>query len=81
MPLYKFVVLGAGGVGKSAITTQFIAQHFVEHADPTVEVCWTALAGLVLRERGRNRTESKSSFQTCLLFHVNLLDAALSLDR
>lgn len=31
------VMLGAGGVGKSAITVQFIQNHFVEEYDPTIE--------------------------------------------
>ena len=30
-------MLGAGGVGKSAITVQFIQNHFVEEYDPTIE--------------------------------------------
>ena len=34
---YKLVVLGAGGVGKSALTIQFIQNHFVENLDFTVE--------------------------------------------
>lgn len=27
---YKVVVVGGGGVGKSAITIQFIQQHFID---------------------------------------------------
>ena len=34
---YKIVVMGAGGVGKSAITVQFIQGHFVNEYDPTIE--------------------------------------------
>jgi len=34
---YKLVVVGAGGVGKSAITIQFIRNHFVIEYDPTIE--------------------------------------------
>jgi GTPase KRas protein len=34
---YKVVVLGGGGVGKSAITIQFIQGTFVEAYDPTIE--------------------------------------------
>jgi len=33
----KIVVVGGGGVGKSALTIQFIGYHFVEEYDPTVE--------------------------------------------
>lgn len=34
---YKLVVVGGGGVGKSAITLQFIQSHFVDEYDPTIE--------------------------------------------
>eukprot|EP01125_Pyxidicula_operculata_P007671 TRINITY_DN259_c0_g1_i1.p1 TRINITY_DN259_c0_g1~~TRINITY_DN259_c0_g1_i1.p1 ORF type:complete len:188 (-),score=17.72 TRINITY_DN259_c0_g1_i1:74-637(-) len=34
---YKIVVLGSGGVGKSAITVQFVQSIFVEKYDPTIE--------------------------------------------
>jgi small GTP-binding protein len=34
---YKIVVLGSGGVGKSALTIQFIQGSFVEKYDPTIE--------------------------------------------
>ncbi|KAG7192261.1 Ras- protein rsr1 [Scheffersomyces spartinae] len=34
---YKIVVLGAGGVGKSSITVQFVSGVYVESYDPTIE--------------------------------------------
>ena len=34
---YKLVVLGSGGVGKSAITVLFVQGIFVEKYDPTIE--------------------------------------------
>jgi len=34
---YKVVMMGAGGVGKSAITIRFIQNHFVLEYDPTIE--------------------------------------------
>jgi len=37
MPDYKIVVLGSGGVGKSALTVQFVQGIFVEKYDPTIE--------------------------------------------
>lgn len=37
MKEYKIVVLGSGGVGKSAITVQFVQGIFVEKYDPTIE--------------------------------------------
>ncbi len=33
---YKIVVLGSGGVGKSALTVQFVQGLFVEEYDPIV---------------------------------------------
>jgi small GTP-binding protein len=39
MPLkeYKIVVLGLGGVGKSALTVRFVQGIFIEQYDPTIE--------------------------------------------
>uniref|UniRef100_A0AC35TQ47 Small monomeric GTPase n=1 Tax=Rhabditophanes sp. KR3021 TaxID=114890 RepID=A0AC35TQ47_9BILA len=34
---YKLVVVGDGGVGKSALTLRLIQNHFVEEYDPTIE--------------------------------------------
>ncbi len=34
---YKIVVMGEGGVGKTALTIQFVVGHFVEEYDPTIE--------------------------------------------
>jgi len=34
---YKVVVLGSGGVGKSALTIQFVSNQFNEKYDPTIE--------------------------------------------
>uniref|UniRef100_A0AAR2LFF9 Small monomeric GTPase n=1 Tax=Pygocentrus nattereri TaxID=42514 RepID=A0AAR2LFF9_PYGNA len=34
---YKLVMLGEGGVGKSAIIMQFISHRFPEDHDPTIE--------------------------------------------
>ena len=34
---YHLVVLGSGGVGKSALTVQFVQGLFVESYDPTIE--------------------------------------------
>jgi len=36
-PEYRLVVCGEGGVGKSAISVQYISAHFVEVYDPTIE--------------------------------------------
>jgi len=34
---YKIVVLGDGGVGKTALTIQLCLNHFIESYDPTIE--------------------------------------------
>jgi GTPase SAR1 family protein len=34
---FKVVVLGSGGVGKSALTVQFVSVHIMEKYDPTIE--------------------------------------------
>eukprot|EP00727_Mastigamoeba_balamuthi_P007118 m51a1_g3026 putative ras gtpase (210) ;mRNA; f:879255-880303 len=34
---YKIVVVGAGAVGKSALTVQFVQSHFIDEYDPTIE--------------------------------------------
>jgi len=34
---YKLVLVGGGGVGKSALTVRFIQSHFVVEYDPTIE--------------------------------------------
>jgi len=34
---YRFVILGVGGVGKSAISLRFISSQFVSRYDPTIE--------------------------------------------
>ncbi|XP_023343132.1 ras-like protein 2 [Eurytemora carolleeae] len=39
--MYKLVVVGPGGVGKSACTIQFIQSYFVTDYDPTIEDSYT----------------------------------------
>ncbi|KAH3758754.1 Ras GTPase [Pelomyxa schiedti] len=35
--VYRLVVLGSGGVGKSSLTVQFVQRIFLEKYDPTIE--------------------------------------------
>ncbi|KAM9999660.1 hypothetical protein ACTFIZ_008137 [Dictyostelium cf. discoideum] len=35
--LVKLCIMGDGGVGKTAVTIQFISNHFVHYYDPTIE--------------------------------------------
>ena len=37
MAEYKLVIVGGGGVGKSALTIQLIQSHFIDEYDPTIE--------------------------------------------
>eukprot|EP00276_Gloeochaete_wittrockiana_P009169 CAMPEP_0184648828 /NCGR_PEP_ID=MMETSP0308-20130426/6074_1 /TAXON_ID=38269 /ORGANISM="Gloeochaete witrockiana, Strain SAG 46.84" /LENGTH=191 /DNA_ID=CAMNT_0027081057 /DNA_START=93 /DNA_END=668 /DNA_ORIENTATION=- len=37
MTEYKLVIVGGGGVGKSALTIQLIQNHFLDEYDPTIE--------------------------------------------
>jgi len=37
---HKLVVLGEGGVGKSALSIQFVRNHFVTEYNPTIEECY-----------------------------------------
>ena len=41
MKRFKVVILGAGGVGKSALTVQFMQGEFLEVYDPTIEDSYT----------------------------------------
>uniref|UniRef100_A0AC35UHP9 Galactose-1-phosphate uridylyltransferase n=1 Tax=Rhabditophanes sp. KR3021 TaxID=114890 RepID=A0AC35UHP9_9BILA len=34
---FKVVVLGSGGIGKSALTVQFVSNHFIDQYSPTIE--------------------------------------------
>ncbi|ELU08532.1 hypothetical protein CAPTEDRAFT_158614 [Capitella teleta] len=36
-PFHKIVILGDGGVGKSALTMQFVCHEFLDYHDPTIE--------------------------------------------
>uniref|UniRef100_A0A0N5B0F3 Small monomeric GTPase n=1 Tax=Syphacia muris TaxID=451379 RepID=A0A0N5B0F3_9BILA len=39
--VFRLVVVGGGGVGKSALTIQFVQQYFVTDYDPTIEDSYT----------------------------------------
>eukprot|EP01137_Pigoraptor_chileana_P034240 Opistho-2@26487 len=41
METFNIVVIGEGGVGKSAVTLKFMRNHFVEEYDPTIEDSYT----------------------------------------
>ncbi|XP_059239071.1 ras-related protein R-Ras isoform X1 [Mustela nigripes] len=43
---HKLVVVGGGGVGKSALTIQFIQSYFVSDYDPTIEDSYTKICAV-----------------------------------
>uniref|UniRef100_A0A8C2FTE1 RAS related 2 n=1 Tax=Cyprinus carpio TaxID=7962 RepID=A0A8C2FTE1_CYPCA len=64
---YRLVVVGGGGVGKSALTIQFIQSYFVTDYDPTIEDSYTKQC--VIDERPA-RLDSKTGEGFLLVFSV-----------
>ncbi|XP_039972789.1 ras-related protein R-Ras [Xiphias gladius] len=72
---FKLVVVGGGGVGKSALTIQFIQSYFVSDYDPTIEDSYTKICTVDGKE---TRLDSKApSHWTCYhevqKFHTQIL--------
>ena len=62
---YKICVLGSGGVGKSALTIQFIQNHFVDEYDPTIEDSYRkqcTIKGLRKEETKKEASTAKKGF-------------------
>ncbi len=38
--MHRIVLLGEGGVGKTALAMQFCLNHFTDSYDPTIEDCF-----------------------------------------
>lgn len=57
MTEYKLVVVGAGGVGKSALTIQLIQNHFVDEYDPTIEDSYRKQVVIGMYRQGWRNTE------------------------
>ena len=66
---YKVVILGSGGVGKSALCIQYIQGHFVDEYDPTIEDSYrkqVVISGLPKAKAATNsRTASKNYAFMC----------------
>lgn len=43
LPLHKVIMVGSGGVGKSALTLQYMYGDFVEEYDPTKADCMSLI--------------------------------------
>ncbi|KAI4872628.1 hypothetical protein NFI96_024593 [Prochilodus magdalenae] len=71
---YKLVVVGGGGVGKSALTIQFIQSYFVSDYDPTIEDSYTKICNVDGKETRLDKEESSSA----VLEHgaIKVLDTA-----
>lgn len=47
VPLHKVIMVGSGGVGKSALTLQYMYGDFVEEYDPTKADCKLMDSGMI----------------------------------
>ncbi|XP_026342550.1 ras-related protein R-Ras2 isoform X2 [Ursus americanus] len=65
---YRLVVVGGGGVGKSALTIQFIQSYFVTDYDPTIEDSYTKQC--VIDDRAARLDKIKRYVSTCTLSPV-----------
>eukprot|EP01080_Neovahlkampfia_damariscottae_P008555 gene8555-378_t len=61
---YKLVIVGDGGVGKSAITIQYIQNTFLEEYDPTIEDSYTKLVKVSGIPRPTKKFEKQESINT-----------------
>jgi hypothetical protein len=64
------VVLGSGGVGKSALTVQFVSGHFMEKYDPTIEDFYRKVTppSSLRVPRPRSRPALSATRTSCITF-------------
>ena len=75
---YKLVMLGGGGVGKSAITIQYISSHFIDEYDPTIEDSYRKQINLdgenclldILDTAGNSKSRNLSRLLTALFSSI-----------
>ena len=60
----KIVVLGSGGVGKSALSMQYVQSVFVEKYDPTIEDSYRKIIDVPLSWLSSTTNNNHSSFQS-----------------
>ena len=53
-------MLGAGGVGKSSITTRFVSGTFIEDYDPTIEDSYRKIITVKGRKPGKAAKKEKT---------------------
>lgn len=54
----NLIVLGSGGVGKSAITVRYVSHHFIQFYDPTIEDSYRTLKTINGQEYQINITDT-----------------------
>ena len=84
MTEYKLVIVGGGGVGKSALTIQLIQNHFIDEYDPTIEDSYRKQVTIdeetclldILDTAGQEEYsamrpihENRTRFYACLCYH------------
>lgn len=75
MTEYKLVIVGGGGVGKSALTIQLIQNHFIDEYDPTIEGLFNLPKDAMSKSLRTDSYRKQVSIddETCLL---DILDTA-----
>lgn len=71
------MVLGSGGVGKSALTVQFVSNTFIEKYDPTIEDFYRKEIEVVfnlqfffLENRSGKKLECNISYDLCTILLI-----------